>query len=238
MSTTSTRTPRRQGRPSTDEAARLDHDVREQALRLFLTNGYEGTSMEAVAAAAGTTKASVYARFSSKDALFQHVLTWAVGRQDWPFPEPPPPAFDDLRAALRSIARAALHRALDPAMVQLSRIAVAQAARFPDVAGRVGELTWPRRQLVTELLRHHDSLGTVDASEPDVLAEQFLALVAGNPARLASFGVVRDLETQEHHLDVAIDVFLHGVMRDSSGATRRPKSASERRRSPAAGAVD
>src|SRR6516165_11187381 len=95
------RTPRRQGRPSTDEAARLDHDVREQALRLFLTNGYEGTSMEAVAAAAGTTKASVYARFSSKDVLFQHVLTWAVGRDDWPTPEPPPPAFDDLESALR-----------------------------------------------------------------------------------------------------------------------------------------
>jgi AcrR family transcriptional regulator len=190
--------------------------VREQALRLFLATGYEGTSMEAIATAAGTTKASVYARFSSKDALFQHVLTWAVGREDWPGPEPPPPPFDDLQFALRSIARAALHRALDPAMVQLSRIAVAQAARFPDVADRVGERNWPRLQLVTELLRHHASLGAIDASEPELLAEQFLALVAGNPARLASFGVVRDADTQERHLDLAVEVFLHGVVRAPS----------------------
>jgi AcrR family transcriptional regulator len=216
MASITTRTPRRQGRPTTDEAARLDHDVREHALRLFLRKGYEGTSMEAIAQAAGTTKASVYARFSSKDALFRSVLTWAVSRADWPSPEPLLPGFDDLETALRAIARAALHRALDPAMVQLSRIAVAQAARFPDVAGKVGELSWPRLEMVTRLLRHHAASGAIDAPEPELLAEQFLALVAGIPARLASFGVLRDPATREHHLDVAVDLFLHGVMRNRS----------------------
>ena len=92
MPSTSTRSPRRQGRPTLDEAARLDHDVREHALRLFLEQGYEGTSMEAIAEAAGSTKASLYARFPGKESLFQSVLIWAVGRTDWPAPEPPPPA--------------------------------------------------------------------------------------------------------------------------------------------------
>lgn len=212
MPPTSTRTARRQGRPTPDEAARLDRDVREHALRLFLDKGYEGTSMDAIAEAAGTTKASLYARFSGKDALFQSVLRWAVARADWPIPEPPPPPLDDLEGALRTIAQAALHRALDPAMVQLSRIAVTHAARFPDVAGQIGELNWPRMQLVATLLRHHDVLGTIDAAEPELLAEQFVALVAGIPARLASFGVMRDAPTQEHHLEVALNLFLRGVM--------------------------
>jgi AcrR family transcriptional regulator len=214
MPSTSTRTPRRKGRPSSEDAARLDRDVRDHALRLFLEHGYEGTSMDAIAQAAGTTKSSVYARFASKDALFQNVLMWAVARSDWPKPEPPPPAFDDLEGALRAIARAALDRALDPDMIQLGRIAVAQAARFPDVAGKVGELSWPRLQLVAALLRYHAATGTIDAPEPLLLAEHFVALVAGIPARLASFGVVRSRKTQEHQIDVAINLFLHGVMRD------------------------
>jgi AcrR family transcriptional regulator len=215
MPSTSTRTPRRQGRPSSEDAGRLDRDVRDHALRLFLEHGYEGTSMDAIAEAAGTTKASVYARFASKDALFQHVLLWAVARTDWPKPEPPPPAFDDLEEALRAIGRVALDRALDPAMVQLGRIAVAQAARFPDIAGKVGELSWPRLQLVAGLLRHHATTGAIDAPEPVLLAETFVALVAGIPARLASFGVMRSRKAQEHHLDVAINLFLHGVTRDT-----------------------
>jgi AcrR family transcriptional regulator len=211
MPATTPRTVRRPGRPTTDEATRLDHDVREHALRLFLEKGYEGTSMDAIAEAAGTTKASLYARFSGKETLFQSVLVWAIGRTDWPSPEPPPPPFDDLEVALRAIGRAALQRALEPAMVELSRIAVAQAARFPDVAGRVGELSWPRVKLVTSLLRHHAARGSVRAEDPEILAEQFVALVAGIPARLASFGVVRDARTQEHHLDAAVNLFLYGV---------------------------
>jgi hypothetical protein len=101
-------------------------------------------------------------------------------------------------------------------MVQLSRIAVAQAARFPDVAGKIGELSWPRLQLVASLLRHHDALGTIDAPEPELLAEQFVELVAGIPARLASFGVVRDPETQEHRIDVAVTLFVRGLRREQT----------------------
>ena len=59
-------TRRRGGRPTREEASRLDDAVRESALRLFLENGYEGTTMNAIAAAAGTTKPSLYARFPTK----------------------------------------------------------------------------------------------------------------------------------------------------------------------------
>jgi AcrR family transcriptional regulator len=215
MTSTSARVPRRGGRPTSEQAARLDHAVREHALELFLERGFEGTTMDAIAEAAGTTKASLYARYAGKEALFQKVLIWAVRRPDWPVPESPPPSFDDLEVALRAIARSALRRALDPAMVQLSRIAVEQAARFPDVARDIRDVvTWPRMQLVPDLLRHHAVLGTIEAPEPELLAECFVAMVAGFPARLASFGLVRDPEVQEHHLDVAVTLFLHGVTRD------------------------
>jgi AcrR family transcriptional regulator len=48
--------------------------VLDAALTLFLESGYEGTSMEAIARAAGVTKPVVYACFPGKDELFRALL--------------------------------------------------------------------------------------------------------------------------------------------------------------------
>jgi AcrR family transcriptional regulator len=48
--------------------------VLDAALELFLERGYEGTSMEAVARAAGVTKPVVYACFAGKEELFRALL--------------------------------------------------------------------------------------------------------------------------------------------------------------------
>jgi AcrR family transcriptional regulator len=48
--------------------------ILDTALDLFLENGYDGTSMQAVASAAGVTKPVVYDAFGSKDALFRALL--------------------------------------------------------------------------------------------------------------------------------------------------------------------
>jgi AcrR family transcriptional regulator len=49
-------------------------EVLDAALKLFLKSGYDGTSMQAVAAEAGVTKPVVYACFDSKDELFRALL--------------------------------------------------------------------------------------------------------------------------------------------------------------------
>ena len=49
-------------------------EVLDAALELFLESGYEGTSMDAIARAAGVTKPVVYACFSGKDELFRSLL--------------------------------------------------------------------------------------------------------------------------------------------------------------------
>jgi AcrR family transcriptional regulator len=49
-------------------------EVLDAALKLFLEGGYQGTSMDAVARAAGVTKPVVYACFDSKDQLFRALL--------------------------------------------------------------------------------------------------------------------------------------------------------------------
>lgn len=203
---------RRGGRPTREEADRLDEAVRDAALELFLENGYEGTTMNAIAAAAGTTKPSLYARFPTKEDVFRYVLGWAMQRTDWPAPEPDIPDYDDLGDSLSAIAEAAVRRALDPSMIKLQQVAIAYASRYPDIAvNAFGQGFWPRKRQVAALLRRHAATGSIVADDPDKLAELFLAMASGGPARLASFGIVREAEDVDAHVRSVVEFFLRGL---------------------------
>jgi AcrR family transcriptional regulator len=212
---------RRGGRPTLEQAAELDRNIRESALRLFLEHSYEGASMDAIAQSAGTTKASLYSRFPNKESLFNSVLKWATQRQDWPFPEPPLTDLDDLEGSLASIAETSVRRAMHPDMVKLSRIAVVQAAKFPEVAkqAHIAHL-WRRQDAVADLLRLHVEKGAIIVDDPDGLAELFLVMASGIPARLASFGIVRDPSQQAIQTRTAVELFLRAIRAPMTAGSR------------------
>ena len=64
---------------------------------------------------------------------------------------------------------------------------------------------------MVELLQRHAATGAIVADDPEILAEHFLAMVVGMPARLASFGIVRNAATQAHYTRVAVDLFVRGL---------------------------
>jgi AcrR family transcriptional regulator len=197
---------RGRGRLSPAETAKLDRAIKEAALEQFLARGYDRTTMDSIAAAASTTKASVYVRYASKEELFGVVLDWVTQRDDWPEPEPDPPDLDDLEAALSIIAHAAVERALNPSMIRLQRIA--QAGMLPKSARSWSLFWWPRRQAVVDLLNHHAATGAITVHQPEMLAELFLGMVASAPARLASFGVHQELDELRQRTDLAVQLFL------------------------------
>src|ERR1700704_1353334 len=66
--------PRRGGRPSRKQAARLGERIVDAATHLFLAHGYGATSIEAVARRARVSKRTFYHRFPDKPALFAAVV--------------------------------------------------------------------------------------------------------------------------------------------------------------------
>lgn len=62
------------GRPSCQRSADITQEILEKATTLFLRNGYDGTSMEAVATASGVPKKTLYKRFADKQSLLHAVL--------------------------------------------------------------------------------------------------------------------------------------------------------------------
>jgi AcrR family transcriptional regulator len=201
----------RTGRPTRAEAAELEERLRHAAVETFLEHGYDAATMEAVARAAGITKRTLYARYPDKRALFAGVVPWALARQH--HDETPQSTLpDDLGAALTVIARAAVARAVDPDIVRLTRLAMNESSRVPEFATSAHTLTWsPRMQAVMDVLAKHAAEGNVIVDDPEVAAEQFLAMVALMPARLAAFGVQRLDKVEERHIEHAVQLFVRGI---------------------------
>jgi AcrR family transcriptional regulator len=63
--------PRRPGRPRSARAERAIHDA---TFQILVEQGYEGMTIEAVAARAGVGKATIYRRYDGKDALVADAL--------------------------------------------------------------------------------------------------------------------------------------------------------------------
>lgn len=112
--------------------------IRAAAQRLFLQHGLQQTSMDAVAAEAGTTKQTVYRYFGSKEQLFVAVLKSLVVERLQPdirgtLPTEPQPdgALED---TLLDVANRILDHVLDPTYIELVRILIAEAREFPELA--------------------------------------------------------------------------------------------------------
>lgn len=73
MSEEPLKSPRR-GRPSLERASEIDQVILDCAYARFLSEGFDGVAMEQVAADAGVSKGTLYARHPSKEALFTAVI--------------------------------------------------------------------------------------------------------------------------------------------------------------------
>ncbi len=69
------------GRPTREEAEARDVRLLDVATHLFMERGFDGTSIDAVAEAAGISKPTVYARYHDKRDLFAAVLRKRI--RDW-----------------------------------------------------------------------------------------------------------------------------------------------------------
>jgi AcrR family transcriptional regulator len=206
-------TTTRRGRPTHAEAKKLQQKLRKAAVATFVKHGYDGTSMDAIAKAAGITRRTLYARYPDKRAVFLDVIPWALTRRT---ERETAEELDggDLRAALVAVGRAGLARAIDPDMVRLKRIAMNESARFPEFAVSAHSMTWsPRHRQVMDLLRHHQEAGVIQVDDLELAAGHFIALVEHLPARLADCGIYRDPEEDERHLQHAVELFLRGILR-------------------------
>lgn len=188
--------------------------LRKAAVATFLEFGYDGTTMDTIAKAAGTTRRTLYSRYPDKRAVFLDVIPWALTRRTDREAGATGGEDTDLVSALTAIGRGAIARALDADTLRLTRIAMNESARFPEFAVSAHTMTWSARQReVMDLLTHHQRAGVIDVDEIELTAGHFIAMVEHLPTRLAECGIYRSPEEEERHLRHAVRLFVHGILR-------------------------
>jgi TetR/AcrR family transcriptional regulator, mexJK operon transcriptional repressor len=205
------------GRPTREEAVRRDARLLDVATTLFMERGFDGTSIDAVAEAAGVSKPTVYARYHDKRDLFAAVLRSRI--RDWLAPlsaaaeaQATEASPKSIKTTLHELSRHMLVHALAPEAGTVQRILSAQAVHFPELAKLAHEEGWLRAvRGVASLLRQSAARGKIEVDDPELAADMFLNLVLGHSRRLVQFGIAADPKNEERHRRAAVDFFLIGV---------------------------
>jgi TetR/AcrR family transcriptional repressor of mexJK operon len=151
---------------------------------VFLQHGFAKATMDAVAARARISKASLYQTHSSKDALFAAVvLDWAAcGREAMRPHLDMLLAADDLPTALTRLARTVQAAVLSPDVLRIGRLVASEATRFPQVAARYVADSWDSNiAALGDALAELDRRGRIRTDDPLLAAQQFTWLAVAAP---------------------------------------------------------
>lgn len=198
----------RRGRPTSTDAPMREAELVDAAARAFLLRGYAGASMDHIAATARVSKATIYARFGNKAALFEAVALHSV---------------TSMRSDVRSIATKGREpgdvltdfalritdEVADAERIALLRLAIAAKDRFPDVArrlhGHIADTVAP----ITDYLHSLDGAG-YRIDDPARLAQHFINLANGG-LRFLLTDDFADTRFRRQWVSGVVALFLRGI---------------------------
>ncbi len=165
---------KRRGRPTKGEIAQIAPQILDAALHEFLSVGYDHANMSVIASSAGCSKRTLYARFSSKLALFVACVSSMAERRLESI-QASTSRSESIETRLTEIAGMIMAASGSEEIYSLHRLLVQDGPRFPELRAAIEKQAWkPVTALVRELLRSHFA----EASEEDLayLADHFLAM--------------------------------------------------------------
>ena len=186
------------------------------ATEVFLQHGYLGASMDEVAAKAGVSKQTVYKQFENKECLFAEIV---LGTSDQLMDGLLQAYVDtlegaaDAREALRALAHRLLQSLTADNVLQLRRLVIAEADRFPEVCGAWFTSGFEKSlDALGQALNRLSERGLLrELDDPTLAAYQFAGLVMYKPMNRAMFAGTRQRPKPgelEGLADSAVDVFL------------------------------
>jgi AcrR family transcriptional regulator len=212
-------------RPTTAQqaiAAGKRRAILDAARRVFLDRGYAGASMDEVAALADVSKVTVYRHFSDKTSLFTATVTGAIQEAE----QTSRSLVDNLGASvdverdLHVFARQHITVVTQPHLMQMRRMIIAEATRFPELA-RTWHRTGPElaHAKLAEQISRLTERGLLRAADPLLAAQNLNYLILSVPMNEAMFaGQHKPFSRRRLHryADEAIRVFMAAYGADAA----------------------
>jgi TetR/AcrR family transcriptional regulator, mexJK operon transcriptional repressor len=133
---------RRTGRPTQNDAKRRSEMLIGVATDFFVEHGFSGSTIEAIAQAANMGKQAVYTRFTDKESLFNAVIQRL--KEKAVFLEMPSDDASPIAEGLPRRIRAIILDATTPQSVTVSKLAMREGHRFPELVPLLVEGTTER----------------------------------------------------------------------------------------------
>ncbi len=200
--------------PEESRSARKHREIIEAASAVFMENGYEGTSMEQIAAKAGVSKQTVYKHFADKERLFSDIVLATTGQVDRLVALVAGPLTETraLKKDLLLLGRQFLASLMEPQLLRLRRLVIANADRMPEL-GRTWYQQGFERVLATlascftSLAKRH----LLNVEDPLLAAHHFVGLLLWIPVNQAMFTGNDEPYTKaalDRYADAAVSAFL------------------------------
>jgi AcrR family transcriptional regulator len=204
--------PIRAGRPTREQALARQAALLDTALEHFLDKGYEGATIEAIAADVNMTKRTVYARYPDKTALFRAAIRHgtqarAVG----------PEVIAATRGAtleetLVAIAMLRIDLVAEVGGAKLQRIINTESYRFPDIFQTYYDIAaLPTVRFLAEILAEETRAARLAIDDPILAANVFMSMVVSGPVRFILSGNELGREDIDRRVRFAIRLFLKGA---------------------------
>lgn len=187
------------------------------ARKLFLANGFAGTSMDAVTAEAKVSKQTLYTYFPTKIDLLSEIIAGELAKLELTDDRQPKlESIDDLRGVLLGFALGFTHTLLRPDSLALVRLVLGEVFRIPELRDSF-RVALPGRVLsrTQELVRLADERKIIEAPNPELTARMFVGPLM---TFIALDGFLKGGEVVppgRSELEFIVDAFLTTVRRPS-----------------------
>lgn len=184
--------------------------VLEGARAVFLSDGFEGASVDAIAKRAGVSKATLYSYFPDKKHLFTEIGRLECLRQAQAAKTSVDPSASP-RVVLAQAARHITQFLLSDFAQSAFRVCVAESDRFPEL-GREFYESGPHvgKEVLGEYLTQATACGALKIDDINLAAHQFMALCKAEIFDKRVFGVQDSFSDAEigRIVDGAVDMFM------------------------------
>ncbi|MET0894009.1 MAG: TetR/AcrR family transcriptional regulator [Pseudoxanthomonas sp.] len=184
-------------------------DILRAAIEEFRGHGFEATTMDRIAAAAGVSKRTVYNHFPSKEVLFAEILL-QLWQKSAALVDVPYRADRPLHEQLLELLRQKFAMLDDGNFIDLARVAIAETIHSPERARDMVARLENQEEGLTRWIREASADGRLQAPNPAFAAQLLHGMVKGFAfwPQVTMGAPSLDAGQREQIAAAAVDMFL------------------------------